>query len=172
MTESITAPTAIEARAFRDTLGHFASGITVVSGIEGGDPVGFTCQSFASVSIEPPLVSFTVMRTSTTYPRIAATGSFAVNVLAHDQHAVSDQFARSGTDKWAGIAWQPAASGNPIIDDTLMWVDCRLWAEYEAGDHLIVVGEVVEMSPIDGHGGEPLLYFKGAYRHLREAQEG
>ena len=111
-----TPPTAIDARRFRDTLGHYASGITIVSGTEDGAPIGFTCQSFYSVSVDPPLVSFSVMKTSTTYPRIAADGKFAVNVLAHDQRAVSNQFARKGTDKWAGIDWSPAASGNPITD--------------------------------------------------------
>ncbi|PZU39455.1 MAG: flavin reductase [Microbacterium sp.] len=172
MSESpILAPTPIDARLFRDTLGHYASGITVVSGLESGEPVGFTCQSFYSVSIDPPLVSFSVMRTSTTYPRIAASGRFAVNVLAHDQHHVSNQFARKGTDKWADIEWSPAVSGNPVIHDTLMWVDCEMWAEHEAGDHLIVIGKVVEMSPVEWHTREPLLYFKGAYRHLREIDQ-
>ena len=128
-----TAP--IDARLFRDTLGHYASGITVISGLEADEPVGFTCQSFYSVSIDPPLVSFSVMLTSTTYPRIKQSGRFAVNVLAHDQLHVSNQFARKGTDKWAGIEWSPAASGNPVIQDTLMWVDCELWNE--AADRLI-----------------------------------
>ena len=173
MSHPATPPTAIDARRFRDTLGHYASGITIVSGIEDGAPIGFTCQSFYSVSVDPPLVSFSVMKTSTTYPRIAADGKFAVNVLAHDQRAVSNQFARKGTDKWAGIDWSPAASGNPVIADTLMWVDCEIWAEHEAGDHLIVIGRVVEMSPAEWHerDTEPLLYFKGAYRHLRELEQ-
>ena len=167
----ISAPTAIDARLFRDTLGHYASGITVISGLEADEPVGFTCQSFYSVSIDPPLVSFSVMLTSTTYPRIKESGRFAVNVLAHDQHHVSNQFARKGTDKWAGIDWTPAASGNPVIHDTLMWVDCELWDEYVAGDHLIVIGKVVEMSAPEWHTREPLLYFKGSYRHLREPDQ-
>ena len=168
MSDSLFAPPTIDARVFRDTLGHYASGITVVSAIADGEPVGFTCQSFYSVSVDPPLVSFSVMRTSTTYPRIAAGGRFTVNVLAHDQHHISNQFARKGTDKWAGIAWHPALSGNPVIDDTLMWVDCEAWAEYEAGDHLVIIGRVVEMSAPEWHTGSPLLYFKGGYRHLQE----
>ncbi|MFL2000355.1 MULTISPECIES: flavin reductase family protein [unclassified Microbacterium] len=168
MSDSLIAPPAIDARVFRDTLGHYASGITVVSAIADGEPVGFTCQSFYSVSVDPPLVSFSVMRTSTTYPRIAAGGRFTVNVLAHDQHHISTQFARKGTDKWAGIAWHPARSGNPVIDATLMWVDCEAWAEYEAGDHLVIIGRVVEMSAPEWHTGSPLLYFKGGYRHLQE----
>ena len=75
------------------------------------------------------------MTNSTTYPRIRETGKFSVNVLSHDQHTVSNQFARKGTDKWAGIDWTPTAGGNPVIADTLMWLDCDIWAEHEAGDH-------------------------------------
>lgn len=171
MSQSAITATAFDPRQFRDTLGHYASGITIVSGVHDGEPVGFTCQSFSSVSLDPPLVSFTVMKDSTTYPRIAADGKFAVNVLAHDQDGISSQFARRGTDKWAGISWTPAPSGNPLIADTLMWVDCQLWAEYEAGDHLIVLGRVVAMNPPEWHRHEPLLYFKGAYRHLREIDQ-
>lgn len=170
MSQSVTTAT-FDARQFRDTLGHYASGITIVSGYEGGEPVGFTCQSFYSVSMQPPLVSFSVMKNSTTYPRIAAGGKFAVNVLARDQHHISNQFARKGTDKWAGIRWLSAESGNPIIADTLMWVDCEIWAEYEAGDHLIVIGRAIAMSSAAWHRHDPLLYFKGTYRHLREIEE-
>lgn len=160
--------TAIDPRLFRDTLGHYASGVTVITGHDNEGPIGFTCQSFYSVSMDPPLVSFSVMTTSTTYPRICETGSFAVNVLAHHQDTVSNQFARKGTDKWSGIAWRPTAAGNPVIADSLMWLDCDIWAEYEAGDHLIVIGRVKELSPAEWHRSEPLLYFKGAYRHLRD----
>jgi flavin reductase (DIM6/NTAB) family NADH-FMN oxidoreductase RutF len=163
--------TAIDPRLFRDTLGHYASGITIVSGIDEEGPIGFTCQSFYSVSMDPPLISFSVMTNSTTYPRIRETGRFAVNVLSHDQHAVSTQFARKGTDKWAGISWRPTASGNPVIDDTLMWLDCEIWDEHEAGDHFIVIGRVDGMSPAEWHRHEPLLFFKGKYRHLRELEE-
>ncbi|WP_087874148.1 flavin reductase family protein [Arthrobacter globiformis] len=154
-------------RVFRDTLGHYASGITIISGIGEGGAIGFTCQSFYSVSTEPPLVSFSVMTNSTTYPRLRETGKFAVNVLAHDQDTVSNQFARKGTDKWAGINWSRTNAGNPVIADTLMWLDCDIWAEHEAGDHYIVIGRVNEMSPATWHKEEPLLYFKGRYRHLR-----
>lgn len=137
---------AVDPRTFRDALGHYASGITIIAGAIEGEPLGFTCSSFYSVSLEPPLVSFSVMRTSTTYPRIRETGRFSVNVLSHDQYEVSSQFARSGTDKWAGIAWSPSGQGNPLLADTLMWLDCELWAEHEAGDHLIAIGRVLEHS--------------------------
>ncbi|WP_396667682.1 flavin reductase family protein [Microbacterium sp. R86528] len=159
---------AIDARALRDTLGHYASGVTVISGHDADGPIGFTCQSFYSVSMDPPLVSFSVMTSSTTYPRIRETGSFAVNVLAHHQHDLSSQFAQRGTDKWAGVDWHHSAAGNPVIHDTLMWLDCEIWAEHEAGDHLVIIGRVRELSPPEWHRSEPLLFFKGAYRHLRE----
>jgi flavin reductase (DIM6/NTAB) family NADH-FMN oxidoreductase RutF len=158
----------VDSRVFRDTLGHYASGITIVSALAGDEPIGFTCQSFYSVSAEPPLVSFSVMTTSRAYPRIRETGKFSVNVLAHDQHTVSNQFARRGTDKWADIDWAVTENGNPVISDTLMWLDCDIWAEHEAGDHFIVIGRVKELSPTGWHHDGPLLYFKGQYRHLKD----
>ena len=160
----------IDPREFRNTLGHYASGITVIGGHDGLQPLGFTCQSFYSVSVDPPLVSFSVMRTSTTYPRIRETGRFSVNVLSQSQLPVSNQFARRGQDRWAGIDWSMTRRDNPVIDGTLMWLDCELHAEFEAGDHHIVVGRVTEMSPADWHMGEPLLYFRGQYRHLRSVE--
>ncbi|MGP3535761.1 flavin reductase family protein [Microbacterium sp. RD1] len=160
--------TAFDQRAYRDALGHFASGVTIISGIDEDGPIGFTCQSFYSVSMDPPLISFSVMTNSTTYPRIRDTGRFAVNVLSHHQHTVSSQFARKGSDKWTGIEWSPTREGNPVIHDSLMWLDCDIWAEHEAGDHHIVIGKVNEMSPSEWHRHEPLLFFKGAYRHLRD----
>ncbi|MCS5498268.1 flavin reductase family protein [Cnuibacter physcomitrellae] len=162
--------TAMDQRVFRDTLGHYASGVTIITGADAEGPIGFTCQSFYSVSMEPPLVSFSVMTTSTTYPRIRETGKFAVNVLAHHQDAISTQFAKRGTDKWAGVEWLPTVAGNPVIAESLMWLDCEIWAEHEAGDHLVVIGSVKEMSPAEWHRHEPLLFFKGRYRHLRDAE--
>lgn len=165
------APLAIDPLRFRDTLGHYASGITVISGLDDEGPVGFTCQSFYSVSIDPPLVSFSVMTNSTTYPRIRETGRFVVNVLGADQDRISSQFARKGTDKWAGVESSRTERGLPIIVGTVMWLECELWAEYEAGDHFIVVGHVVGMSSPAWHRAEPLLFFQGRYRRLEELED-
>lgn len=162
-------PTTFDPRHFRDALGHYASGITIVSGTDAAGPIGFTCQSFYSVSVEPPLISFSVMKDSTTYPRIRDAGKFAINVLANHQKDISSQFARKGTDKWANVAWQPTEAGNPVIQETLLWLDCDIWAEHDAGDHLIVIGKVNEMSPPEWHKNEPLIFFKGQYRVLAEA---
>jgi len=159
---------AISARAFRDALGRFASGITVVTGIDDQGPIGFTCQSFYSVSIDPPLISISVRKGSAAYRRIRKAGSFAVNVLAQDQRHVSDQFGRSGADKWEGVEWRRSDAGNPVLTNTLMSLDCRIWAEHDAGDHLIVLGEVEQISVCNGTSEEPLIYFRGQYRQLRD----
>jgi 3-hydroxy-9,10-secoandrosta-1,3,5(10)-triene-9,17-dione monooxygenase reductase component len=160
--------TITEPRAFRDALGHYASGVTIIAGHDGVEPLGFTCQSFYSVSLTPPLISFSVMSSSSTYPRIRETGKFSVNVLAHAQKALADQFSWKGNDRWAGVAWRMTLGRNPVIAGALVWLDCKIHAEHEAGDHLIVLGQVIEMSADDPRGDVPLLYFKGKYRHLRE----
>lgn len=157
----------LDARRFRDALGHYASGLTVISGISEGEPVGFTCQSFYSVSLEPPLVSFCVSNGSRSWPLLRRSGAFSINVLASDHEAVANAFARSSGDRWAGIEWSPSAAGNPLIDSALMWFDCTLYAEHIAGDHTIVIGEVQTIS--EPKTMAPLLYFKGNYRLLSGA---
>lgn len=161
---SMVARTAPEPHLFRQALGHYASGITVIAGVADGLPVGFTCQSFYSVSLEPPLVSFSVMRTSGSWPKIRASGAFSVNILSARQREVSNAFARSGTDKWSGVDWAHSGFGNPIIAGSLTWLDCTLFEEYPAGDHTIVVGQVREMASINAdEDHEPLIFFKGRY---------
>ncbi len=125
----------------RTVLGSFCSGLTVVTAI-GDEPLGFTCQSFASLSLEPPLVILCPARTSTTWPHIRDIGRFCVNMLADDQRHLSDRFARSGSGKYAGLSWTPGPSGASMLDGAIAWVDCTLWAEYSGGDHTVVVGEV------------------------------
>ena len=120
---------AIEPLRFREALGHYASGITVVTTHIDGEPIGFTCQSFHSVSMSPPLVSFSVMSNSASYPKIRQAGRFAVNILSDGQVEVSNQFARRGTDKWLGIDWQESPLGNPLIAGSLHWIDCEIHAE-------------------------------------------
>ncbi len=156
-----------ERTVFRDALGHYASGITVITGVDDGRPFGFTCQSFHSISVDPPLVFFSVQKISTTYPHLRDAGSFAVNILAGDQQRLSDQFAKSEGDKWEGVLWSRTPAGNPVLDGTLTWLDCQMWAEHEAGDHLIVLGRVKEISFGDGGSKEALLYYRGEYRQLR-----
>lgn len=165
----MTRPTSvIEPLNFREALGHYASGITVITSQVDGEPLGFTCQSFYSVSMSPPLVSFSVMANSYSYPKIRRAGRFAVNVLSGEQAHISNQFARQGGDKWQGVNWQTSPLGNPVIGGSLHWFDCEIHAEHAAGDHLIVIGEVKALNLQDAPASEPLLYFKGQYRSLAE----
>ncbi|OUM28826.1 flavin reductase family protein [Pseudomonas putida] len=158
--------TAIEPLSFREALGHYASGITVITSLIDGNPIGFTCQSFYSVSMNPPLVSFSVMSSSASYPGIRSAGRFAVNILSGEQVGVSNRFARKGTDKWQGVDWQVSPLGNPVIAGSLHWLDCEIHAEHAAGDHLIVVGEVKALNAHNATATQPLLYFKGQYCNL------
>ncbi|MFG2879497.1 flavin reductase family protein [Streptomyces sp. NPDC048337] len=155
---------------FRAVLGNFASGVTVITAPPGEDedgPAGFACQSFASLSLDPPLVTFMVARTSTTWPRIARAGVFCVNILGADQGELCRSFAVSGADKFAGVAHSPApGTGSPQLDDVPAWIDCRIHAVHTGGDHLIVVGRVVAMGAAGE--GEPLLFHKGRFGRLAD----
>ena len=157
---------AIEPLSFREALGHYASGITVITSHIEGEPIGFTCQSFYSVSMNPPLVSFSVMSNSASYPKIRQAGRFAVNILSDEQVRISNQFARRGTDKWHDVDWQASPLGNPIIAGSLHWLDCDIHAEHVAGDHLIVIGEVKALNLQEAAATQPLLYFKGQYCNI------
>jgi 3-hydroxy-9,10-secoandrosta-1,3,5(10)-triene-9,17-dione monooxygenase reductase component len=158
--------TAIEPLSFREALGHYASGITVITSHVDDEPIGFTCQSFYSVSMSPPLVSFSVMSSSASFPKIRQAGRFAVNILSDEQVGISNQFARRGTDKWHGVEWQESPLGNPIIAGCLHWLDCEIYAEHAAGDHMIVIGEVKALNLQQDAATQPLLYFKGQYRNI------
>ncbi|MEV6104045.1 flavin reductase family protein [Streptomyces sp. NPDC051940] len=149
---------------FRRVLGHFATGVTVVTARDEGGPAGFACQSFASLSLDPPLVVFMVGRTSTTWPRIAAAGAFCVNILGADQDALCRAFAVSGGDKFAGVPHDPApATGSPRLAGAPAWVDCRIHSVHTGGDHLIVVGRVEALGTSAGGSPQPLLFHRGRF---------
>ena len=159
------------ARRFRDVLSQFASGVTVVTAMSGGEPVGMTCQSFSSVSLDPPLVTFIPARTSRAWPLIQRSGKFCVNVLAADQSWLSNQMASRGADKFAGVDWQPsAATGSPLLHGTLAHLDCSIHAVHEAGDHYIVIGRVLALET--GSVEDPLLFFRGRYSTTEQATDG
>ena len=151
----------IDTARFRQVLGHFVTGVTVVTTAEEGEPAGLSVNSFTSVSLEPPLVAFCVAGVSRTWPRIRDVGSFCVNILADDQEDLSRAFARRTSDKFRGVGWRPAESGAPIIAGALAWLDCSVEAEHGAGDHVIVVGRVREMGV--AHEGGPLVFYRGGY---------
>lgn len=154
------APTVEEAR-FRQVLGHFATGITVITTADAEGPVGFTCQSFTSLSIDPPLVLFAPSRTSSTWPRIERSRLFCVNILSDRQEEICRVFATKSQDKFAGIGWRRGHTGAPILHDVLGWIEARIATVHDGGDHLIVSGRVVDLGV--GVEGHPLLFYRGGY---------
>jgi 3-hydroxy-9,10-secoandrosta-1,3,5(10)-triene-9,17-dione monooxygenase reductase component len=153
------------AERFRDVAGRFASGVTVITGVDEDGPVGFTCQSFHALSLDPPMVVFAVAHTSTSWPRIRKSGRCCVNVLADSQEEVARTFAMSGIDKFASQAWSPAEDGNPILEGVLAWFSCTVTGIHPGGDHEVVTCDV---HSIDATDREPLVFHRGRYSGLTD----
>lgn len=151
-----------DARQFRYTLGNFCSGVTVITGLSSdGVPIGFACQSFTSLSIDPPQVLVCPGKNSTSWPRIAATGRFTANVLASDQQAVCVAFGSSTGTKFESAPWT-SRHGAVLIANALAWIDCDIEAVHDGGDHHIVVGAVRELR-VERENESPLIFFRGRY---------
>jgi len=160
--EGDAASSAADGARFRQVLGHFPTGVTVVTANTDDGPVGLCVGSFTSVSLAPPLVAFCAGDSSTSYPRIETAGHFCVNILADDQEEIARVFADKGDDKFSGIGWRPSVvTRAPVINDVLAWIDCEIDAIHEAGDHWIVVGRVLDLEI--GHEGGPLVFFRGGF---------
>jgi 3-hydroxy-9,10-secoandrosta-1,3,5(10)-triene-9,17-dione monooxygenase reductase component len=162
---------AFDSASFKDAMSRFTTGVTIVAGLEEGEPVGFTCQSFVSLSIDPPFVAVAPARTSTSWPRIARAGTFCVNVLGDHQEDLCRGFAVSGGNKFEGVEWHPApVTGAPVIAGSLAWVDCRVELVHDAGDHELIIGKVLDLGTNDG---VPLLFFRSGFATLaRHAGDG
>lgn len=154
---------AIDSRRFRTVLGRFATGVVAVTGVdpETARPNGLVANSFTSVSLEPPLVSFCVAHTSTTWPKLRIAGRLCVNILAAPQLDVCHRLAKKGGEKFAGLGWKASPGGGPVIDGALAWLECSVDAEYVAGDHMIIVARVHHLDR--HHDGDPLIFFQGSY---------
>src|ERR1700679_3186606 len=148
---------------FREVLGHFATGITIVTATDQGEPVGFSCQSFAALSLDPPMVILAPAKSSTSWPRIARAGAFCVNILGAHQEAICRAFAVACVDKFCGVEWNPGTNGAPVIKGSLAIIECRLGAIYEGGDHELVTGHVVDMEIGEG---SPLLFYRSGFGHF------
>jgi 3-hydroxy-9,10-secoandrosta-1,3,5(10)-triene-9,17-dione monooxygenase reductase component len=155
---------AIGTSEFRKVVGHFCTGIVVVTATVDDRPVGMTCQSFVSLSLDPPLILFCCAHGSTTWPMIRAAGEFCVNVLSADQISVCSRFAESGGDKFEGVAWTLSEAGHPSIDGCLAHIECSIEDVHRGGDHDIVVGRVLDLKM--GSPNPPLLYFQGKFANL------
>jgi flavin reductase (DIM6/NTAB) family NADH-FMN oxidoreductase RutF len=148
---------------YRQVLGHFPTGVVIVTAMADDGPAGLSVGSFMSVSLDPQLVAVLPAKTSTSWPKIAAASSFCINILAASQQELSRRFAVSGGDKFAGVPWHPAPSGAPVLDGALAWIDCEHERTVEAGDHLIVLGQVRVLDLDTSQSPEPLIFFQSGY---------
>ncbi|ETK36994.1 flavin reductase family protein [Microbispora sp. ATCC PTA-5024] len=147
---------------FRRAMGLFASGVTVVTGSDGGEPVGFACQAFASVSLDPPLVLFCADRGGRAWPRIRRSGRFCVNVLGEDQVEMCARFGSSTGRKFDGLEWDPSPWGVPALRDVLLRVHAEIEDVHPAGDHDVVVGRVVLLEAGAGER-RPMIFYGGRF---------
>jgi flavin reductase (DIM6/NTAB) family NADH-FMN oxidoreductase RutF len=155
---------AIDQRHFRDVMGAFATGVTIITTMVDGAAHGITANSFTSVSLDPPLMLFCLGKTSTNFDAFMATESFAVNILAADQDALSTHFAMFEGDRFDGTAWTAWDTGAPIIEGVVAAADCVLEARHDAGDHIIIIGRAVRAENLSD--AAPLLYHRGKYAGL------
>jgi flavin reductase (DIM6/NTAB) family NADH-FMN oxidoreductase RutF len=156
----------IEPRDFRDTVGCFATGITIITTVEAdGSPIGLTANSFTSLSLDPPMVLFCLDYKVASFDAFQAGGHFAVNILSTAQQELSNRFAKSGPEKWEGVTFGTWDTGSPILPGCLANMECTVSSINEGGDHVIVIGEVVRMERAD-EDVMPLLYYRGGYANL------
>lgn len=161
MAPAPTPPSTFDPRALRDAFGAFMTGVTVVTSHDGdGQPIGFTANSFSSVSLDPPLVLVCMANSSRNYDALTQAAGFAVNVLAADQKEISNTFARPAEDRFATVDWQLGPNGAPILAGVSAWFDCTMFKTVEAGDHVILIGEVKGFEAATAPG---LGYARGAY---------
>ncbi|MCB1250465.1 MAG: flavin reductase family protein [Acidimicrobiales bacterium] len=146
---------------FRQVLGHFPTGVTVVTAVDDDGPVGMAIGSFASLSLEPPQVLFCANVASSSWARIRGAGHFCVNVLAEDQEDVCRVFASRADDKFAEVGWKHSGNGMPRLEGILAHLDCDIADVVRSGDHDIVIGGVTALDV--AHEGGPLLFFRGGY---------
>lgn len=156
----------LSAQHFRQVMAHVPSSVAIVAGMVDGRPKGLSVGTFVPVSLDPPLVGFFVATTSKSWPPISQTGSFCVSVLGHDQADISSRFAVSDADKFEGVDWRPASSGNPVLVGAVAWADCEIERVLETGDHVLVLGAVLEMGVETGQ--DPLVHHRSGYRRVED----
>jgi flavin reductase (DIM6/NTAB) family NADH-FMN oxidoreductase RutF len=157
----------IDSQALRSVLGRFATGIVVVTMRTGeGRPVGMTANSFTSVSLAPPIVSFCVSHVSRLHPLFTKTSDFAVNILADSQQELSRRFARPGLDRFGSLPYEAGRNGTPILLGSLAVIECATASVVAAGDHDIILGAVTALTADADETNSPLVFFNGSYRHL------
>jgi 4-hydroxyphenylacetate 3-hydroxylase, reductase component len=156
---------ASDVRAFRRALGHFATGVTVVAAQSSGRPFGMTANSFASVSLEPPLISVCIARTAGSFARFLDASHFAVNVLASEQLDIANRFVQSGIDRFSQSRWRAGSGGAPVLMDVCASFECAREVVHEAGDHVILIGRVQRFARFNR---PPLLFAHGRYGRIAD----
>jgi 3-hydroxy-9,10-secoandrosta-1,3,5(10)-triene-9,17-dione monooxygenase reductase component len=159
----------LSAEHFRQVMAHVPTSVAVVAGVVDGLPKGLSVGTFVPVSLDPPLVGFFVATSSKSWPPIERSGSFCVSVLGHDQAAISSRFAVSEADKFVGVQWRPSPAGNPVLVGAVAWVDCDIERVIGTGDHVLVLGTVLEMGVETGQ--TPLLHHRSGYRRVAEGTD-
>ncbi len=155
----------LDPRAFRQTLGQFATGVAVITAqAENGSAIGLTMSSFNSVSVDPPLILFSIDRKAFSLAAMTVAAGYAVNILGRDQEHLSNQFAKSLSDKWSAVEHTLGHAAAPLIAGALAHFECEPYAHYDGGDHVIFVGRVLRFTAYPTN--EPLVFFRGAYRSL------
>jgi flavin reductase (DIM6/NTAB) family NADH-FMN oxidoreductase RutF len=155
----------VDPSEFRRVIGHFATGVTVVTTHDGnGELFGLTANAVCSVSLDPPLLLVCVDKAAESFYAFAASGCFTINILSSAQEALSRRFAKSGGDKFTGVGYRLGANGAATLDDALGILVCEIRHSFDAGDHVIHIGEVIEVSL--GSEIDPLLFYRGGYRNL------
>jgi len=157
----VSAPGHAGGERLRDVCRSYPTGVVAVTAQTAEGPVGMAVNSFASVSLDPPLVLFCPARSSSTWPLIRAADGFAVNVLAAGQHEHAQRFAARGVDRFAGVPHRGGRTGAPLLDEALAVIECRVAAEHDGGDHWIVVADVLGLASLQT--GPPLLFHGGRY---------
>ncbi|AOW95053.1 monooxygenase [Rhodococcus sp. WMMA185] len=142
-------------------MGQFCTGVTIITTLDDGKPAGFACQSFAALSLEPPLVLFCPTKASRSWAAIESSGVFCVNVLAEEQQSTCARFGSREPDKFAGVDWTLSPLGSPILTGSLAHIDCTLEGVHDGGDHWVVFGRVSSLSEVKEE--RPLLFYRGQY---------
>ncbi len=157
----------IAAAEFRKTLGCFATGVAVITTTtDRGEPIGVTVNSFSSVSLEPPLVLWSLARQAWSLPHFRSARGFAVNILASEQEDVCRTFSRNVDDRFAEVEWERGIDGLPLLANTVATLQCQHWAQYDGGDHEIFVGEVLDCR---NAGLDPLIFCRGQLGQVASA---
>lgn len=160
-----TAPKAVGPQAFLRACAQFATGVAIVSVLDSsGQPQGMTANSFTSVSLQPPLVLVCIDHKARLMEHVETSDAFAINILRESQQELSTHFARPAEDRFVATEWYPGETGMPLIPGALATLECRIVQRIPAGDHTILLGEVVSAIR---HEGRPLVYFSSSYQQLR-----